>query len=1404
LEDSLRKKIEIGTVNSISFRSLQLTNFLIFENSSTKEEKILFQAENAEAKFNFIFSLFYWKEWLLDIRDITFYQASTTITREITGEFDFIRKLQLEPEEIEQNLIIRRINFKDSYLVYHDELVYNYDLDYLTTRAKNIDGYFDLSQLPKIGFEFQGIQEKDNALLALQGEFSIDQPEYSLDFHLENADITHFQYYLEVAELFKVSQGKFNIDFNLRHNSDSPPSEIDWKGEATFQQTDLNPQFLQEIPFRQMSGSMQFVNPEITISEMTGLYGDKNVQLKGSVLTFPEVYFDFDIKSDELNAAYLKEDISLFLPDYNDFSLEGELAFSGNVKGQPENFQIEGKAFSSEIIFENIPFQETDCSFLLRQNELIIESLETHELESYLSANGKIDWSEDVPFYQFSLETENLSLQHSLFNQLTFLEGSSGTINSNLQIESQKQDISIVSIVGPFSVNSIEIEGLSLLDPLQGNITSTMDFSDQRLSIQRCELESGQNQGFIKGEVNFDELVQFRMDFGFQLPELTELANSMGLEIQPVGRADIEGTFYGNSKQPEIKAGFNLQELSIQDNMLGELTGELIVQQNIISLETVELINQDTKLTGNGKIILQENNSPEIDFSYQLHTIDIDPLIQTITDDIPLSGLTNGSGQIEGIWPKLAIQGNFQLEQIAFKDYLIGQGQFDFHLQPEQELLPENEDNHLIELFSWLGHSYSFELDNLKLENENMKIKAEGQSKIRKDYPFSLEIEFVHQALSKMIDYFYPDDEVFKIFLPSQITGKVNLQGDISEQNIGLSAMLTSQQQENNPPSQLTSMITINDDGWLLSDFSLIQTEGQFNANGSLSATQALDIEFQAERLDMNALMNLAQIDEEIQGIMDIEGFCSGTIDQPQISMTAQIEKGYFREFQFEDFLGNFLWNSQKNEIEIRKLDIALEDDNHIQAKGNLPLDVFMLREEPEIESEVSEIVYQEIPLDFQINMKQADLNLLRLFWKEAFSEIMGNIDLELYLAGTTENPVINGTIDINQGKIAMNNLPIQVEEINSRIEISNNQVNIPNIPLMAYENRFNLSGQFEMVHLVPENISLTIQNDEEKIIYQNIVETRADFWAEIRGSLLEPDIDAKLVLSEGNLNLQNLLQLVEESNVSSSNDTARYDSSESYLDLNIEIADPFTLKLPDAEINISGNINLNGSFAEPTVNGNLNLKKGYLIYFEKRFVISEGRVTINGLTINEIDITAKANTTVQDVKIEINISGNLANPQISLSSQPSLRETEIISLLTFNRNIQGLSEGEINQILSQEMVDIIFQSLQINLFRRMERELAEGLGFEFIRLSYDVSEGSTNNRFFLEDINLGDLTLEVGRSISDDVFVTYSAPLDFQGETSLGIDYEISSAFTFSTQFDTYSLKEEDYRFKFGLEFRF
>jgi len=594
-------------------------------------------------------------------------------------------------------------------------------------------------------------------------------------------------------------------------------------------------------------------------------------------------------------------------------------------------------------------------------------------------------------------------------------------------------------------------------------------------------------------------------------------------------------------------------------------------------------------------------------------------------------------------------------------------------------------------------------------------------------------------------------------------------------------------------------MVTRNDKGFKISKLSLIQTEGHFQANGFIDSEQNLDIEFSTEQLDINMLMNLVKIDETVTGIMNIEGLLKGTLQEPQISMTAGVGKGSFREFHFENLQSDITWDSKTNEMKIRTLEIDLEQNYQIQANGNLPLSAFNFREQ----DSDNETAYLEMPLDFQVNMDSANLDIVKLLWKEEFRELKGNIDLEIFLSGTAGNPSVKGSIKINQGEIALENIPVQVKELNIIIEIIDNKVEIPPIDFIAYENHFNLSGKFDLVNLLPENIDIILQNMDEKIAYNDILESKLNLLAEIRGSIFEPVVNGELALSDGVIYLDRLLQFIEQENISIGNPALLNDTRD-YIDLDIKIADPFDLTLPNAKIGVTGIISLSGSTSNPLAKGSLILSKGYLIYFEKRFIVRDGRVNINGFTINDININARAQTDVGEIQITIDISGNLAEPQIRLSSQPALSETEIISLLTFDRNIEGLSEGEINQILSQEMFDIIFQSLQVNLFKRIERELANQLGLDFLRLSTENIDSSDNQFFLFDGFQIEDLTLEVGKRIEDDLFITYSTPLDFQGEGSISLDYQISPDFSLNTQFDTFSLKDKDYQFKFGLEINF
>lgn len=1400
LENSLGQKIEIGTIDSISFQSLQITGFIILEDNPTNEV-ILFQAERIKARFSFLYSLLHWKKWQLNIHEITFYQSSVNVTRDIDGEFDLLKKFDIEFGEDQQNLLIERINFRDSMLTLHDQLVYNHNQDVLTTQVVNIQGYLDLSQLPEIIFDFQGRHERNDALLALQGKLFINQPDYSLDFHLENADIMHFQYYLEAAEQFNITQGIFDLDLNLSFSPDLDSEDILWQGKANFQQINAKPSFLEEISVHDISGSVQFIKPEIKITELKGLYRNNTVSLTGLLWTEPQVFFDFDIESEKINISDLKDDISSLISGYSDFPLHGDIDMSGNVKGQPEDFQIKVQASSPKINIENIVLQNIDLDFSFNNNGLIVHSLNIHDSESSLNLSGLIDWSQDIPFYKFSLETEYLSLQSSLLNQFSLPEDVSGNLTGQFRIESAKEDSSIINIDGQFMANFLKTKEISLSEPLQGNIKSTVRLSNSIVSVHQGELVFMQNRAFLSGNIDYNDPVNFALDFACQVPELAEFTVSLGVNTKPAGRAEIKGAFAGQPENPKINAEIHLQEFSIQNYLLGEMTGKLVFQNNMITLEEFALTNQDIELTGNGDINLHESGSPEVDLFYQIDAVNIDSLMQTLDESFPLSGQLAGNGRVQGIWPALTLEGNFQLEQIIYDEYLLDKGQIIFNLQPEEIILTDNIDDNLLELLNWTGYSYSLELKKLELKNEKMELLMSGQTKLGEDNRFIGEIDFSHQAFNDMVEYFYPiDDDNLKMFLPSNITGKVKLEGNRYEQQIKLSTQLLPQQTQNITPSKLESVITRNQQGFTISDFHFIQPEGEFSAEGNIGFNQTLDIVFQAEELDINTLMSLAQIDEIMRGIININGSCKGTISQPEVSITAQIKEGYFREFQFADLQSDFYWDSKSNVIEINKFVIALEQDYQIQAKGNLPLDVFALTKQKET---VPETFGQDIPLDFQIKMEKTDMKILRLFWKDVFSETTGNIDLEFNLTGTANKPSVNGMIDIHQGRVALDDFPLEIEELNTRIAVSDNKVAIPSIYFTVYENRFNISGQFELIDLVPENILITIRNDEHRIIYQNVIECEADLLAEIKGSLLETEIKGQLILSKGQLNLDQLQALNIEGGATKSSFTAP-DALQGQFDMNVEIVDPFILKLPNAEIYVTGKIALTGSFTEPDIQGNIVLKKGYLRYFEKRFVISEGRVSIIGYTVKDVNINARAQTDVQDVQITIHVSGNLANPQIRLSSQPAMRETEIISLLALGRNIEGLSKGEIDQLLSQEMIDIVFQSLQQNIFKRMERELAEQLGLDLLRLSTENLITSDSQFPLLERMNLADLTLEVGKNIREDLFVTYKTPLGFQGEKSFSIDYQLSSDFTFNTQFDTYSLRDDDYRFQFGLKINF
>ena len=97
-----------------------------------------------------------------------------------------------------------------------------------------------------------------------------------------------------------------------------------------------------------------------------------------------------------------------------------------------------------------------------------------------------------------------------------------------------------------------------------------------------------------------------------------------------------------------------------------------------------------------------------------------------------------------------------------------------------------------------------------------------------------------------------------------------------------------------------------------------------------------------------------------------------------------------------------------------------------------------------------------------------------------------------------------------------------------------------------------------------------------------------------------------------------------------------------------------------------AGKLQVKGDLADPQVLGELNVQRGFFDLLDRRFTIERGEVDFVGTRppLPMIDLQAKAQTV--DVVVTVVLKGPAADPKLTLSSEPTLPQDEILSRLLF------------------------------------------------------------------------------------------------------------------------------------------
>ena len=855
---------------------------------------------------------------------------------------------------------------------------------------------------------------------------------------------------------------------------------------------------------------------------------------------------------------------------------------------------------------------------------------------------------------------------------------------------------------------------------------------------------------------------------GINLEELGEFLNYQKIK----GLASFNGELSGLPDNLKIKGKIEVEKGQISELPFDYLEGKIDYQSSKLKLEELVFKNEGLGLEGNGSINFTNQENSETNFVFKVEQADIGYLTKLYNYDFPISGLAQGEISIEGIWPKLNARGDLGLKDINLVSLKAESGNLIFVL----------EDNKI-------------RVENMVLNSGKTQLYIQGEINLEEDLPLNLRVNFLNQDISYFLSNFVQSDLNLINRFRGKATGSLEIKGNYASPDLYLSALIEDAQLEGVPLNSIEvkldkigSMVRIN-------QLKLSQRKGQLTAGGWINFDEGnknLDIHLSADNVDLSQLSNLFGIEDEIKGLVSFDAEATGKIDLPDISFSAKVEKGKFQDFIFDNLTFEALYNQDILEVKQFILD---KEGHQIKGKGKIPYEFSSMGKEKVTSS------LTDIPIDFVLTLENTDLSFISMFFKEDIKQLQGLTNAELKLSGTLNQPILNGSIVLADGEVELYKLPAKINGVNVSLQLEDNLVKIEDMNFKIDQYRIYTSGEFSLKNLQSQDLNINIWSNNEEILYQDIFKAQADLKAKVTGLITSPHIEGILTLSQAELNWK-------ENNKNIPTDPSELLSKlinlKGDIDLEVKILDDFMAKTNDFDLKLAGIVKVQGALSAPKLNGGLQVKQGYIVFLDKKFRVSEGKVIFADSTGEDMILDIRAKTEIDDIDVFLNVSGILAQPTITLSSSPVLSESEIISLLMFNKNYAGLTEGEMGTILQEEMINLIAQGLSIRFLNQIENQVADSLGLDEFKIETIFKREQDSDLAFFPGLALETLAFKVGKYFSESFYLTYSAPLFEMGIGDLGLEYKLKDDLILSTQIGSVSSQDDEFELKFELQYEF
>jgi translocation and assembly module TamB len=284
----------------------------------------------------------------------------------------------------------------------------------------------------------------------------------------------------------------------------------------------------------------------------------------------------------------------------------------------------------------------------------------------------------------------------------------------------------------------------------------------------------------------------------------------------------------------------------------------------------------------------------------------------------------------------------------------------------------------------------------------------------------------------------------------------------------------------------------------------------------------------------------------------------------------------------------------------------------------------------------------------------------------DTFERASGKLEFTANFLGTAKSPTLSGNADLSDGRLVAKGQDIQIRGLSGHAEFSSARILIDRLDGFANDGKLNGRGDIRLNGLSISQVELETELEDVT------VQVQPEVPATLSGTLLLASRDAKKYQLSGFVDVTKMRYLQPLSfytvmERARAKTIPEEQKPSEWLRYDVDIASAGDVRIENnlARARILGKLKLSGTNVNPLLVGAVEFGDGAQAFLPPRqvpFKVQRGLLQFNGLWPT-FDLSAQAQ--VREYLVRVKAFGRLEDPRIALSSEPSLAEADILSLLS-------------------------------------------------------------------------------------------------------------------------------------------